>query len=94
MRRGEFILFGLEKHRFLPRKRAGTPTKADVLPEFNRRGVANTCPTEAIRELWAHARGKIQLEVIEGRESGSLRFGSLSDFRKSRMALCCLRSAS
>lgn len=63
--RSGFILFGLEDHRFLPRK-TGTIYEIYVLPKFRRRGIAKACALEAIRELWAHSPSKIQLEVVEG----------------------------
>jgi ribosomal protein S18 acetylase RimI-like enzyme len=65
-KRAGFILFGLEKHRFLPRK-TGAIYEVYVVPEFRKRGVAKACAIQAIRELWTHAPSKIQLEVIEGR---------------------------
>jgi ribosomal protein S18 acetylase RimI-like enzyme len=64
-KRAGFILFGLEKHRFLLRL-TGVIYELYVLPEFRRRGVAKACVLEAIRELRAHAPSKIQLEVTEG----------------------------
>jgi spore coat polysaccharide biosynthesis predicted glycosyltransferase SpsG/GNAT superfamily N-acetyltransferase len=79
-KRAGFILFGLEKHRFLPRM-TGVIYEVYVLPEFRRRGVATVCALEAIRELRAHAPSKIQLEVIEGREAASALWESLG-FRK------------
>jgi ribosomal protein S18 acetylase RimI-like enzyme len=75
-KRAGFILFGLEKHRFLPRK-TGAIYELYVLPEFRRLGVAKACAIEAIRELWAHAPSKIQLEVIEGRVAASALWKSL-----------------
>ena len=63
--RAGFILFGLEKHRFLPR-RTGVISELYVRPEFRRRGVARACAADAIRELWTHAPSKIRLEVMEG----------------------------
>ena len=71
-----FILFGLEKHRFLPRM-SGAIYELYVLPEYRRRGVAKACATKAIRELWAHAPSKIQLEVIEGRLEAAALWKSL-----------------
>jgi ribosomal protein S18 acetylase RimI-like enzyme len=68
--RSGFILFGLEKHRFLPRM-TGCIYEFQVFPEFRRRGVATACATEAIRELWTHGPTKIQLEVIEGRAAAA-----------------------
>jgi ribosomal protein S18 acetylase RimI-like enzyme len=69
-------LFGLEKHRFLPRM-TGAIYELYVLPEFRRRGVGKTCAMEAIRELWAHTPSKIQLEVIEGRGAAAALWKSL-----------------
>lgn len=63
-KRAGFILFGLEDHRFLPRK-TGAIYELYVLPEFRRRGVAKACAIEAIRELWTYSPSKIQLEVLE-----------------------------
>lgn len=63
--RAGFILFGLEDHRFLPRK-TGAIYELYVLPEFRGRGVAKACALEAIRELWTYSPSKIQLEVLEG----------------------------
>ena len=79
-KRAGFILFGLEKHRFLPRM-TGVIYEIYVLPEFRRCRVATACAAEAIRELLTHAPSKIQLEVIEGREAASALWESLG-FRK------------
>ena len=75
-KRAGFILFGLEKHRFLPRK-TGAIYELYVAPEFRRRGVAKACAIEAIRELWTHAPTKIQLEVLEGRVAAAALWKSL-----------------
>jgi len=75
-KRAGFILFGLEKHRFLPRT-TGVIYEVYVLPEFRRRGIATVCATEAIRELQAHAPSKIQLEVVEGRVAAAALWESL-----------------
>ncbi len=75
-RRAGFILFGLEKHRFLLRM-TGVIYELYVLPEFRRRGVAKACAIEAIGELSAHAPSKIQLEVIEGLVAASALWKSL-----------------
>src|SRR5271167_224100 len=52
-KRAGFILFGLEKHKFLPRK-TGVLYDLYVLPDFRRRGVAKACAVEVIRELWTY----------------------------------------
>jgi ribosomal protein S18 acetylase RimI-like enzyme len=75
-KRAGFILFGLENHRFLPRK-TGAIYELYIRPEFRRRGVAKTCALEAIRELWTHSPSKIQLEVIEGRADAAALWKSL-----------------
>jgi UDP-2,4-diacetamido-2,4,6-trideoxy-beta-L-altropyranose hydrolase len=82
-KRAGFILFGLEKHRFLPRM-TGVIYEVYILPEFRRRGIASVCSVEAIRELRTYAPSKIQLEVIEGRVaatalSKSLGFQKIAD---------------
>jgi ribosomal protein S18 acetylase RimI-like enzyme len=75
-RRAGFILFGLENHRFLPR-RTGAIYELYVAPEFRRQGLARTCAVEAIRELWTHSPTKIQLEVMEGRTAAAALWRSL-----------------
>jgi ribosomal protein S18 acetylase RimI-like enzyme len=75
-KRAGFILFGLEKHRFLPRK-TGALYELYVLPDFRRRGVGKACAIEAIRELWTHAPSKIQLEVVEGQLAAAALWKSL-----------------
>jgi ribosomal protein S18 acetylase RimI-like enzyme len=60
-----FILFGLEQHRFLPR-RTGVIYELYVSPEFRRRGVAKAAAKEAIRQLWTYSPSKVQLEIVEG----------------------------
>jgi ribosomal protein S18 acetylase RimI-like enzyme len=79
-KRAGFILFGLEDHRFLPRK-TGAIYELYVLPEFRRRGLAKVVAEEAIRELWTHAPSKIQLEVIEGRTAAAALWSALG-FKK------------
>lgn len=74
--RAGFILFGVEDHRFLPRK-TGLIYELYVVPEFRRRGIARACAIEAIRELWTHSPSKIQLEVVLGRTAASELWRSL-----------------
>jgi ribosomal protein S18 acetylase RimI-like enzyme len=74
--RAGFILFGMEDHRFLPRK-TGAIYELYVLPEFRRRGIAKACAVEAIRELWTYSPSKIQLEVMEGRAAAAALWKSL-----------------
>lgn len=75
-KRAGFILFGLEDHRFLPRK-TGAIYELYLRPEFRRRGVARSCALEAIRELWTYSPTKIQLEVVEGNTAAAALWKSL-----------------
>jgi ribosomal protein S18 acetylase RimI-like enzyme len=75
-KRAGFILFGLEKHRFLPRT-SGTIYEFYVRPECRRRGIARAIAEEAIRELWMHSPSKIQLEVVEGQTASTAFWKSL-----------------
>jgi len=74
--RAGFILYGLEDHRFLPRK-TGAIYELYIRPEFRRRGLAKACALEAIRELWTYSPSKIQLEVVEGRTGAAALWKSL-----------------
>ena len=78
--RAGFILFGLEGHRFLPRK-TGAVYELYVVPGFRRRGIARACASIAITELWSAAPSKIQLEVVVGNERAASLWKSLG-FRK------------
>ena len=60
-----FILFGVEDHRFLPRK-IGAIYELYVLPAERRKGIARACALQAISELRHLAPSKIQLEVMMG----------------------------
>ncbi len=74
--RAGFILFGVEAHRFLPRK-TGVIYELYVRPEFRRRGIATTCARQAIQELWTYSPSKIQLEVVEGQIAAAALWRSL-----------------
>ena len=78
--RAGFILFGIEKHRFLPRK-TGVVYDLYVMPGFRRRGIARACAAQAIEELWNLGPSKIQLEVMEGNAGATALWESL-EFRK------------
>lgn len=65
--RAGFVLFGVEEHRFLPRK-TGVIYELFVAPVFRRRGVARACAQQTIKELWSLGLSKLQLEVLEGNE--------------------------
>jgi len=75
-RRAGFILFGLEKHRFLSRH-SGVIYELYVRQEFRRRGIARAIAAEAIRELWSHSPSKIQIEVVEGQTASAAFWKSL-----------------
>jgi ribosomal protein S18 acetylase RimI-like enzyme len=75
-KRAGFILFGLERHRFLPRK-TGAVYELYVAPGFRRRGIARACAVEAISELWTLGPSKIQLEVVEGNTGAAALWKSL-----------------
>jgi ribosomal protein S18 acetylase RimI-like enzyme len=88
-KRAGFILFGLEKNRFLPRK-TGAIYELYVCPKFRRRGIARACAEEAIRELWAHSPSKIQLEVVDGQTAAAALWKSLG-FQKATERLVLAR---
>jgi UDP-2,4-diacetamido-2,4,6-trideoxy-beta-L-altropyranose hydrolase len=71
-----FILFGVEKHRFLPRQ-TGTIYEVYVVPEKRRKGIARACARQVIEELWKSSPSKIQLEVVEGNAAAAELWRSL-----------------
>jgi UDP-2,4-diacetamido-2,4,6-trideoxy-beta-L-altropyranose hydrolase len=75
-----FILFGLENHRFLPRK-TGAIYELYVIPAQRRKGIARTCARQAIQELRTFAPSKIQLDVMVGNFGAAELWQSLG-FRK------------
>lgn len=79
-RRVGFILFGLEPHRFLPRK-SGVIYELYIDPSFRRRGFARTSALEAIKRLRAENPSKLQLEIMDGNVSAELLWKSFG-FRK------------
>jgi ribosomal protein S18 acetylase RimI-like enzyme len=60
-----FIIFGVEEHRFLPRK-SGAIYELYVVPQQRKRGIARGCAEKVICELQRLSVSKIQLEVVEG----------------------------
>jgi len=90
-KRAGFILFGLEKHRFLPRQ-TGAIYELYVRPELRRHGIARACAEEAIRELWTYSPSKIQLEVVEGQAAAAALWKSLG-FQKATERFVLARSA-
>lgn len=79
-RRAGFILFGVEKHRFLPRV-TGNIYELYVCPAERRHGVALRVAQLAITELQELGSTKIQLEVMEGNEGARALWLSMG-FRK------------
>lgn len=71
-----FILFGLEKHRFLPRL-SGVVYELYVRPEHRRRGAARGAAKAALAELRRAKPSKIQLEVAVGNERAAALWKSL-----------------
>jgi ribosomal protein S18 acetylase RimI-like enzyme len=75
-----FIIFGVEEHRFLPRK-SGAIYELYVIPERRKKGIARACAEQVIEELQQFSISKIQLEVTEGNLAASELWRSLG-FRK------------
>jgi ribosomal protein S18 acetylase RimI-like enzyme len=70
-KRSGFVLYGLEPHRFLPR-RTGVIYELFVLPEHRRRGIASACAELVVDQLRRARPSKIQLEVVEGNRAAAL----------------------
>jgi ribosomal protein S18 acetylase RimI-like enzyme len=75
-----FVLFGVEKHRFLPRQ-TGAIYELYIFPQLRRQGIARACALKVIEELRKSSPSKIQLEVTEGNIRASKFWQSLG-FRK------------
>jgi len=75
-----FVLFGFERHRFLPRTN-GAVYELYVRPDHRRRGIARACAHKAIAELKSAGPSKIQLEVAAG-NSGATVFWTSLGFEK------------
>jgi UDP-2,4-diacetamido-2,4,6-trideoxy-beta-L-altropyranose hydrolase len=75
-----FILFGSEKHRFLPRK-TGVILELYVVPEQRRRGIARVIAEQAICQMQKSSPSKIQLEVVEG-NAAAVKLWKSMGFRK------------
>ena len=75
-----FVLFGFERHRFLPRKN-GAVYELYVRPEHRRRGIARASAQRAIAELKSAGPSRIQLEVAAG-NSGATAFWTSLGFEK------------
>lgn len=75
-RRVGFVLYGIEEHRFLPRK-TGAIYELYIVPDQRRKGLARACAELVIRELKKNAPSKIQLEVVEGNRAAAALWRSL-----------------
>jgi ribosomal protein S18 acetylase RimI-like enzyme len=71
-----FVLYGVEKHRFLPRK-TGTIYELYIVPDQRRKGIARACAESVIQELWKVSPSKIQLEVVAGNRAAAELWRSL-----------------
>lgn len=60
-----FVLYGVEEHRFLPRK-TGAIYELYIVPDQRRKGIARACAEGVIQDLWKAFPSKIQLEVVDG----------------------------
>jgi ribosomal protein S18 acetylase RimI-like enzyme len=68
--RAGFVLFGVEPHRFLPR-RTGAVYELFVEADHRGRGIGEAAAEAAIRALHAAGVSKIQLEVMVGNEGAA-----------------------
>ena len=75
-----FILYGMENHRFLPRK-VGAIYEVYIEPAFRRLGLAKEAALEAIKVLRHASSSKIHLEVMEG-NAGAVALWTSLGFRK------------
>jgi len=71
-----FVLYGVEEHRFLPRK-SGAIYELYIVPEQRRKGIARACVEMVITELQKSSPSKIQLEVGEGNRAAAALWKSL-----------------
>ena len=78
--RAGFILFGVERHRFLPRD-TGMIYDLYVAPEHRKKGIARWCAQRALAELRSLSPTKIQLETMQGNGTANALWTSLG-FRK------------
>lgn len=92
-RRAGFVLYGVEDHRFLPRK-TGAIYELYIVPEQRRKGIARACAEAVIAELQKSFPSKIQLEVGEGNRAAAAFWKSLG-FQKAseRMVLAAKQRA-
>jgi ribosomal protein S18 acetylase RimI-like enzyme len=74
--RAGFVLFGIEDHKFLPR-RSGIVYELYISPEFRLRGLARASAQQAIDELQRHSPSKVQLEIMEHNRGAAALWTSL-----------------
>jgi ribosomal protein S18 acetylase RimI-like enzyme len=79
-RRAGFVLYGLEKHRFLPRK-TGCVYEFYILHQFRRSGIGRQAGEAIVQLLRESSPSKIQLEVASGNASAA-EFWRALGFRK------------
>jgi ribosomal protein S18 acetylase RimI-like enzyme len=79
-RRAGFVLYGLEKHRFLPRT-TGCVYEFYILPQFRRSGIGRQAGEAVVQLLRRSSPSKIQLEVASGNASAA-EFWQELGFRK------------
>jgi ribosomal protein S18 acetylase RimI-like enzyme len=75
-RRVGFVLYGIEEHRFLPRK-TGAIYELYIIPDQRRKGIARACAESVIQELWKAFPSQIQLEVVDGNRAAAELWRSL-----------------
>ncbi len=75
-RRVGFVLFGLEDHRFLPRKN-GVIWELYVVPSERRKGFARSAAQLAVEQLTGLSPSKIHLEVMVGNRPAEALWRSL-----------------
>ena len=75
-KRSGFILFGIEDHRFLPRK-IGNIYEVYVEPNSRRQGLARHCALQAIREMQTYSPARVQLEIMAGNIAAAALWKSL-----------------
>ncbi len=71
-----FILFGVENHRFLPRK-SGVIYELYIEPEFRKRGLAREAAMQAVQVLRHQSVSKIQLDVVKDNTAAKFFWESL-----------------
>lgn len=68
--RAGFIIYGIEDHRFLPRK-FGMIYELYICPDYRRQGLARAIGKQVIEELKNKGVAKVQLEVMDGNDKAA-----------------------